>query len=629
MALSSKITRMISARYYGQNLELNAPYIAEAAREEAIALYGDKAYTNGYKIYTTVDSKLQSAAQQAVVKGLLNYDNRHGYRGPEQQLDFSILEPLASDQANVQTESMNDNTAEPLGAVNFIPWLDILKQIPRHNILEPAAVVSIREKSISALMATGETVDVPWENGISKALPFVNENFAGPQPQSPADVVKLGDVIRIYKDEDKGWYFSQSPNIEAALVAINPEDGAIRSMVGGFDFSKSSFNRASQAKRQPGSNFKPFIYTVGIEQGLTPATIFNDAPIVVDDARLESSWRPENASGKFYGPTRMRKALFLSRNLVSIRLLRSLGIASTVSAMERFGMDIQSIPRDLSMALGSHIMSPIEIATGYSTFANGGFKIEPYLVHHIRDRHDNVLRSAKPKVVPGSQATLFKVDASTEGKADTDSLEDTVADTDSTVFTLSTRSLTDKLAENLNQQHNQGEKLVVELDSQIAERVIDERISYIINSMLKDVIKRGTGKRAQALGRNDLAGKTGTTNGPIDAWFSGYNRKMVTTTWVGFDNNQKLGRGEYGGVAALPIWIDYMQAALDNVPETNFPQPDGIVTVRINPETGERALPSDPNGIFELFLEENAPRERPVGQTPGNSSDNPAPEDLF
>jgi penicillin-binding protein 1A len=633
--LEAAINEPVTARYHGQKLELNAPYVAEAARERAVELYGDGAYINGYKVYTTVNSHLQKTAQDAIVKGLMAYDDRHGYRGPEQKLDPASLSPLEpkpqnneatkTDSATITKETTpKEGVVKDVGLVNLIPWLETIKKIPRYGTLEPAVVIRIGENYISALTPLGNTVDIAWENGLENARPYVNESFAADKPESPQKVVDIGDIIRIYEDDENQWHFSQVPDIEAALIALNPNDGSIQSIVGGFDFSHSSFNRALQAKRQPGSNFKPFIYTIGLENEFTPASILNDAPIVVQDDRLESTWRPENASGKFYGPTRLRKALFLSRNLVSIRLLRSLGIGKTVKSLARFGMETTDIPRDLSMALGSFVMTPLEVAVGYSVFANGGYKVDPFLIHHIRDRHDNVLFKSEPKVIPSVEEALVYTteeqeqehyQAMEEGVALPGSFENT--------FDLNNTS-----PHEVTKQAS-PEAITVELSTQAAERVVDERIVYLMNSMLRDVIKRGTGRKALSLGRNDLAGKTGTTNGPTDAWFSGFNSELVTTTWVGFDNNNKLGRGEYGGVAALPIWIDYMKVALEGEPESIRPQPDGVVTVRIDPETGTRAAPSNPNAIFELFLEETAPPEFDETIMPNGNNSNPAPEDLF
>ncbi len=614
--LEAAMSEPVTARYHGQNLDLNAPYIAEAAREYALELYGEEAYTSGYKIYTTVDSKLQRTAQESIVTGLLNYDKRHGYRGPEDQWDPTFLEPLS------QPEELGEVSTNTLKGVNLIPWLEKLKQMSVYGNLEPAVVIHTNEKEISALTALGTKIDIKWENGPSDAKPFINENVTGKAPKTAADVVAIGDVIRIYQDKDKQWHLSQTPEIEAALVSVNPDDGSINALSGGFDFSRSRFNRVTQAKRQPGSNFKPFIYATGFENGLSPASTINDAPIVIEDKGLEGAWRPENSSGKFYGPTRLRKALYLSRNLISIRLLRTIGINKTIESMGRFGMDTKAIPRNLSMALGSYVMSPLEVATGYSVFANGGFKIEPYLIHHIRNRHDQVLYKANPLVIPNKKPLAFKSDA----KPVVDATLEAVPTSDTKQASATPQTIT-----NAEESIDAGalKPITIELESKQAQRVIDERVAYIMNSVMRDVVKRGTGRRAQVLKRNDLAGKTGTTNGPIDAWFSGFNDSTVTTTWVGFDDNRKLGRGEYGGISALPIWIDYMRTALEDVPDTIRSQPNGIVTIRVNAETGERARLSDPNGIYELFLEENAPAELEDIETISIDDNTVSPEDLF
>lgn len=606
--LEAAVNEPVTARYHGQNLDLNAPYIAEAAREYALDVFGEEAYTGGYKVYTTINSKLQRTAQKSIVTGLLNYDKRHGYRGPEEQWDPTLL---STHSKPTQAPEVSANTHKE---VDFTPWLAKLKQIPAYGDLEPAVVIQVDEKEISALTALGTTIHIEWKNGLSDAKPFINENVTGKPPKAAIDITSVGDVIRTYQDEEQQWHLSQTPEIEAAMVSINPNDGSINSLSGGFDFGRSRFNRVIQAKRQPGSNFKPFIYATGFENGLSPASTLNDAPIV------EGAWRPENSSGKFYGPTRLRKALYLSRNLISIRLLRTIGIDKTIESIGRFGIDTKVIPRDLSMALGSHVMSPIEVATGYSVFANGGFKIEPYLVHHIRDRHDNILYKANPFVISNKAPLIFQATTETLNTNPLVPALQSTTNNNETQVTSSTLSPTG----------NQKPKAItVELESKPAERVIDERIAYIMNSVMRDVVKRGTARRAQILKRKDLAGKTGTTNGPIDAWFSGFNDSIVTTTWVGFDDNRKLGRREYGGVSALPIWIDYMKVALENVPDTIRPQPNGIVTIRVNADTGERARLSDPNGIYELFLEENAPAELQDIESITIDDNTVAPEDLF
>jgi penicillin-binding protein 1A len=625
--LLAALSEPVTARFHGQHLDIDAPYIAEAAREYALEMFGEKAYINGYKVYTTVDSQLQLRAQKSIVTGLLNYDKRHGYRGPEDQWDPTLLELLD------QLENAQELGSEKLKNVNLLPWLERLKLIPNYGGLKPAVVVRIGEKQISALTALGATVDIAWENGLSEAKLFVNENFARKAPESPKDVTAIGDVIRIYQNEDQQWYFSQVPKVESALVSIDPYDGSINALAGGFDFAHSSFNRVTQAKRQPGSNFKPFIYATGFENGLSPATTLNDAPIVIEDVGLEGAWRPENSSGKFYGPTRLRKALYLSRNLISIRLLRTIGISKTIESMARFGMDTKAMPRNLSMALGSYVMSPLEVATGYSVFANGGYKIEPYLIHHIRDRNDEILFKASPLVTPDRQALSFKTTQEAGLAADSPSaLKLIPTDLLPLDITKQEQAASSTIVSALDGVINISEApgvFIVDLEGRPAARVMDERVVYMMNSIMRDVVKRGTGTRAQVLGRNDLAGKTGTTNGPIDAWFSGFNDHTVTTTWVGFDDNSKLGRGEYGGISALPIWIDYMRLALADVPDTVRPQPNGIVTIRVNAETGERARLSDPNGIYELFLEENTPEELEAVEIITIDNNIVAPEDLF
>ncbi|WP_235015350.1 penicillin-binding protein 1A [Oceanicoccus sp. KOV_DT_Chl] len=387
---------------------------------------------------------------------------------------------------------------------------------------------------------------------------------------------------------DGSWHFSQLPAAEAALVSLDADNGAIQALVGGFNYHQSKFNRVTQATRQPGSNFKPFIYTAALANGFTAASIINDAPIVFEDAELESTWRPTNDSGKFYGPTRLRHALFKSRNLVSIRLLRSLGIPKAIKYVERFGFDPTQLPRDLSLALGSHSLTPLQIASGYSVLANGGYSVSPYLTQRIEDVDGDILFDATP-------ATVCR-DCEQVG----DSAEMPVEEM---------ATLEDIL------QQTEPEPTLPD-----AKRVIEPRVAYIIDTMLRDVVQKGTGRRARSIGRNDLAGKTGTTNGPTDAWFSGYGGGIATTAWLGFDRNAVLGNREFGGTAALPIWIDYMQVALKGRPETNRKQPDGLVTIKIDPTTGLLAKPGQSNAIFEIFREELAPKQEAVLESIGGDT---------
>jgi len=414
-------------------------------------------------------------------------------------------------------------------------------------------------------------------------------------------VVERGDVVRVQLQED-GWRMVQVPVVEGALVALDPADGAIQALTGGFDFYKSKFNRATQAQRQPGSSFKPFIYSAAIEHGFTAASIINDAPVVFDDPGLEAVWRPENYSGKFFGPTRLRVALFKSRNLVSIRLLRAVGIATAVEYLQRFGFDAERIPQDLSLALGSGGVTPLEMATGYAVLANGGFRVTPYFVDRIEASDGSLWYQADPLRV--------------------------------------CRDCEDDESMALDSASDPGLDDVVLADDGAGEsghalRVLSPQNAWIMNSLMRDVIKRGTGRRALRLKRRDLAGKTGTTNDQQDAWFSGFNPKLVTITWVGFDQLGPLGRRETGAGAALPMWIDFMRVALDGVPQEILAQPDGLVTVRIDSESGMLASASQPGAVFETFRSQNVPRQSLVetstspGSTPTSTPESGVTEQLF
>ena len=614
----------VSATYHTQKLDLHAPYVAEIARDRAISLLGEKAYTGGYTIVTTIDSRLQQAGQTAVINGLLEYTQRHGYRGPEQQLSVDVLTTLTTAQGSPDTENpivAVDGTQ--LGAVNLLPWTQALEQIPAYGNLQPAAVVSIDDQSITAILSSGEAVTIPWEHGLNRAGKYINENFYSPVPKTANKIVSLGDVIRLRLIEDKEgkpqWYFSQVPTIQGALVALNPKNGGIITVVGGFDFKQSAFNRATQAKRLPGSNFKPFIYSIGLENGLTAASIFNDAPVVIEDSQLEKAWRPENASGKFFGPTRLREALYLSRNLVSIRLLRRIGVDKVIDGIERFGVDKTSLPRDLSIALGTYVMTPLEIATGYSVFANNGHQITPFIIDSISDNQGTVIYREERFTVTDND-----IQHSTQNGA-----PDNTSDSSINLQPLSTSTLTPNINTTSDIASNNNDTSNTPNANKPAPRVMDERITYIMNSILRDVVDLGTAKKAKALERSDIGGKTGTTNGPTDAWFSGFNQHIVATAWVGFDNNSNIGRREYGGTAALPIWIEFMREALQGIPEELPPQPNDIVTVRINPDTGQLTTPNNPNGIDEIFLKETVPTELVETTTPDGTENKIAPEDIF
>ncbi|WP_411188110.1 penicillin-binding protein 1A [Pseudomonas sp.] len=557
----------INVSYHVSTPELAAPYIAEMARAEMVGRYGSEAYTEGFNVTTTVPSDLQTSANNAVREGLIAYDQRHGYRGPESRLPGMTKEN----------------------------WIIELNKQTTLGGLEPAIVTSVEKSGILVLLRNGEEQAVSWDS-MKWARPFLNTNSLGPRPQQPADVSQIGDLIRVQQQEDGSLSFVQLPAAQSALVSLDPNNGAIRALVGGFSFEQSNYNRAAQAKRQPGSSFKPFIYSAALDKGYTAATLVNDAPIVFADDALSQVWRPKNDNNTFLGPIRLREALYRSRNLVSIRLLQDLGIDSTLSYIERFGFERKDLPPNLSLALGTASLTPMEIAEGWSTFANGGYKIEPYLIEHIADRNGKQLFSANPAQTPAGIEQHAQQSSSlplTEGD-----------------------------------QPQPAEPV-------LAEQIIDGRTAYIMTSMLQDVIKRGTGRRAMAMGRDDLSGKTGTTNESKDSWFSGYNADYITTVWSGFDQPESLGRNEYGGTVALPIWMSYMSAALKDKPSHTLPEPEGILTLRVDPLSGRAATPDTPNAYFELFKSEDSPP--PMGEfepgmnIPGSPlpADESAPIDLF
>ncbi len=571
---SAAVAEPDTAMHHGEQLSFPAHYAAEMVRQEMLNRYGMAAYNDGYHVYTTINSDLQQVARNAVINGLLTYDNRHGYRGPEQKLPLRETNP---EQA----------------------WLNVLAQTAVIADLLPAVVTAVGEDQATILFADGSRDSLLWDSGIHKASPYLSENAVGPRPASPAKVLAMGDLIRVSRQEDGSWLLSQVPAAQAALVSLRPDDGAIISIVGGIGFELSKFNRATQAKRQPGSNFKPFLYSAALESGFTAASIINDAPVVVDDGSLdEGIWRPENDEGKFYGPTRLRWALTKSRNLVSIRLLQQLGVDKLLDYVGRFGFDTSRFPRDLSLALGTHVMSVLDVATAYAVLANGGYRIEPYLIDRIEDLDGKEIYKAKPLTVCRScKETPAPPEETTE----------------------------------LNMEQILAGKSMAAAEPPPAPRIMEPRVNFIIDSILKDVITRGTGRRALELERSDIAGKTGTTNGPMDVWFSGYNPDVVTSTWVGFDNYTPLGRREFGGTAALPIWINFMREALRDSPQLKRPVPHGIVSVKINPDTGLLANPGQSDAIFEYFLKENVPGQgaRKDGADVGNQGTDELLKDIF
>lgn len=534
--------------YHGGDIDIRAPYVAEMIRQSLYDHFGPEAYTKGYKVYTTINGTLQKAANQAVEKNLLAYDRRHGYRGPI---------------ANVG--KINTKSLETIRR--------LLAPYPALNDIQPAIILSVHQQSATAVTRDGIQFSIPWK-GLSWVRPALRKGWVGKAPDSASQIVSIGDVVSV-KYQDGLWSLTQIPQAEAALVAINPSNGAIEALVGGFNFQKSKYNRATQSSRQPGSSFKPFIYAAALNKGYSLATQVNDAPIVINDPSLGEGgvWRPQNVHHTFNGPTRIKDGLIHSLNLVSIRILDDIGIDYAVNFVSQFGFNKKNLPRTLSLALGTLTVSPMDMTAAYAVFANGGYKIDPYLIDHITDNDGKQLLQAKPSLVcPSCQ----------EGN---------------------------------NSRH------------QPAPRVITEEVAFLMNSSLMDVIQKGTGHQATELGRHDIAGKTGTTNDQVDAWFTGYNPELAVTSWVGFDTPQSL--HEYGAQIALPMWIDFMKVALAKKPEHPIRQPENIVAIQINPNNGLQTAST--NGLTEYFRKDEIPAMDNTIVTAGNSSptNNHREDDLF
>ncbi|WP_028388674.1 penicillin-binding protein 1A [Legionella fairfieldensis] len=519
------INQPITAKYHGTNIQVHAPYVAEMIRQSLFDHFGPKAYTKGYKVYTTIKGSFQTAANKAVTDNLLAYDHRHGYRGPVAHIN-----------------DIGDQSPDALHK--------ILVQYPIIHDLEPAVILSVNEKEVTAAIRHGQKFTIPWQ-GLSWARPALRNGWTGKAPTNAGQVVRVGDIVYVRNHNDQ-WELTQVPQVEAALVALNPNNGALEALVGGFNFQKSKFNRATQSERQPGSSFKPFIYAAALNKGYTLATLVNDAPVVVDDPSQANLWRPHNDNLTFNGPTRLKDALVHSRNLVSIRVLDDIGFDYAINFISNFGFRKSSLPKALSLALGSLSVSPMDLTIAYAVFANGGFKIDPYLIDHITDNDGKILLQARPMVVCNTNCDNSNIDPSTQ-----------------------------------------------------APRVIPADVAFLMNSALKDVIQHGTAHAAKVLNRSDLGGKTGTTNDQVDAWFAGFNSELVVTTWVGFDTPQSL--HEYAANLALPLWIDFMKSALANTSEFNLPQPQNIVAVRIDPSTGLLARYNQTNSIIEYFREQEIP----------------------
>lgn len=544
----------VTAKLHRPFVASDARYVTELVRAQLFDEFGEDIYKLGLKAYTTIDSDLQKKANQSLRKALLDYDRRHGYRGVTDHIDLTTVDVDPFQEGLVKKRSVGN--------------------------LQQAVVKTVLDELVTIYLPDGQEEEIKFNTGIDWAEVYINENRVGEKVTKSSDVLREGDVIWV-EQRGENWLLASIPSAEGALISISPFDGSIISMVGGFDFFNSKFNRATQAKRQPGSNFKPFIYSSALEYGFTAASLINDAPVVFEDESLEASWRPENYSGRVFGPTRLREALVKSRNLVSIRVLRAVGLKRATRYAQKFGFKKKDMPYDLSLSLGSGSFSPLEIVRGYAVFANGGYLVTPHMLTRVVDSDGNVLKEIKPLTV------CVGCENANDREAET---EEMIVDA--------------QMEEGLEASAEPIEKI------EYAPQVITPQNAFIMRSIMREVVRRGTAVRAKALGRTDFGGKTGTTNDQRDAWFSGFNDQVVTSAWVGFDDQKPLGSRETGGRAALPMWIDYMRHALKELPVNADEEPEGMVTVRIDEKTGERITANTKSSRFEIFRAGNEPTEQ-------------------
>jgi penicillin-binding protein 1A len=541
----------MEARAHAPLFDVEAPYVAEMARLELRQRFGPSAESAGYKVYTTIDGRLQADANRAVRVGLIEYDRRHGWRGPAGHVELPAH-------------------GEP-------DYDDLVDEYAAIGNLSPAIVLAVADKSARVYVKALGPVEIEWE-GLSWARKELRNETVGPAPKEAAQILARGDVIYVVADGKGHAQLGQIPEAQSALVALDPNDGSIVALVGGFDYFTNKYNRVTQARRLPGSGFKPFLYSAALEHGFTPASVILDAPIVLDGSGNEDTWRPENVEREFGGPTRMREALVHSRNLVSIRILKEIGIQAAIDYVPRFGFDPKTLPHDLTMALGTMEVTPLDLAAGYAVFANGGYRVLPYFIERIEDGAGQVVWHAAPRrVCPQCEQ---RAAAGVPGEQGAQAVR--VADA------------------------TQGEPAPLP-PAEVAPRVITAQNAYVMDDMMADVIKRGTGVRARSLNRSDIAGKTGTTNEAKDTWFNGFTPFLVATVWVGFDQERPLGEAEEGAHTALPIWINFMGEALKGVTEERRAMPDGIVTLRISPENGTLVSAENPNGVPEIFMADHLP----------------------
>jgi len=603
----------IDASYHAPEIAFSAPYLTEMVRQEMFNRYGDKAYEDGYRIYTTITRKDQLAAQQAVRNNVMDYDMRHGYRGP----------------ANV------------LWKVGETPWdskkiTDSLKSLPTYGPLEPAVVTAANPQEATVMMADGTSVALSMD-GMRWARPYRSDTLQGATPRKVTDVVQTGQQIWV-RQVNNSWWLAQVPDVNSALVSVNPQNGAIIALVGGFDFNQSKFNRATQALRQVGSNIKPFLYTAAMDKGLTLASVLNDVPISRWDAGAGSDWRPKNSPPEYAGPIRLRQGLGQSKNVVMVRAMRAMGVDYAAEYLQRFGFPADNIVHTESLALGSASFTPLQVARGYSVMANGGFLIDPYFINKIENDQGNVLFEAKPKIACADcDIPVIYGDTPKSNVLENKDVEDVAISQEPQNANVPMPSL---------EQANQA--LVARSGGQeYAPHVISTPLAFLIKSALNTNIFgepgwQGTGWRAgRDLQRKDIGGKTGTTNSSKDAWFSGYGPGVVTSVWIGFDDHRRdLGRTtasgaikdqisgyEGGAKSAQPAWDAFMKIVLEGVPEQPLTPPAGVVTVNIDRSTGQ--LANGGNSREEYFIEGTQPTQQAVHEVGTTLIDNGETHELF
>jgi penicillin-binding protein 1A len=614
-------TSPITGKKYGAEIELSAPYIAEMAHQEMLERYGkEKVYSEGYKVFTTITAKLQTAAQQALVNNLLNYDQRHGYRGATQS-----LRPAAS------TTGTPDPSILPLSQKEIT---QALSETNYYQMLEPAVVIAVENQSVSIQLRNKEIANIKWQ-GLAWARAYINDQKQGRPPKTAGEILRYGDIILVNKMSNNDYRLGQLPTASAAIVSLSTDDGAIKAAVGGFSFKQSQFNRVTQAKRQVGSNIKPFIYSAALENGFTLASLVNDAPINQWDKSSGGVWRPRNSPPTYVGPIRVSRALAQSKNVIAVRLLQSIGVSKTIKHLSAFGFNAKDLPRSETLALGSASLTPLEVATGFAAFANGGFLVKPYLIEHIENSDGEIIYQADPALACDPCVEASELESNDESL----SLLSNAANNEPYSESDTETEINSEFS--YEQLKNIAGQPIIKIKQ--APRIISAQNAFLITQALNGAVWgsdwsikpgwQGTGWRARTLKRRDIAGKTGTTNEAKDAWFSGFSRRLITTSWIGFDDpshmlgqsvyNNNLGKNqttgkEFGAKSAQPAWIDFMRIALADIEPESFQPPVDIVSVRIDKATGKLSSKTDKSSQFEYFRLGNVPTDY-VSQD--NSSD--------